>query len=383
MSAFLAVTTCVALTSTTSAGAGTPAASSAARADVALDNALVRFVEAKGGPPGIAVVVQRGDAPVLHTTGVADTTTGQPIRIDDHFRLASVAKAFSGAAALALVGTGDLDIDATIGEIRPDLPTSWADITLAELLQHTSGIPDFSQTKAFQVAVTASPMVAPPPVELLSYVEDAPLEFEPGARYHYSNSDNIVVALMVETITGTDYAAALTPLVYEPLDLTATSLPRGPELPTPFVHGYVVDTSGETEDVSEPFAAGWAWASGGIVSTPADANRFVRGYVYGDTTIPSVTLAQLKFRSGSSEPPGPGTNSAGLGVFRYRTRCGTLYGHTGNTPGFTQFIASSRDGTRSTTVSINAQITPKSDPKRFADLRRIFTLAACAALADE
>jgi D-alanyl-D-alanine carboxypeptidase len=91
----------------------------------------------------------------------------------------------------------------------------------------------------------------------------------------------------------------------------------------------------------------------------------------------------MTFRAGSSEPPGPGTNSSGLGIFRYRTRCGTMYGHTGNTPGFTQFIASTRDGTRSTTVSINSQITPKGDQRRFAELRRIYTLAACAALADE
>jgi D-alanyl-D-alanine carboxypeptidase len=144
-----------------------------------------------------------------------------------------------------------------------------------------------------------------------------------------------------------------------------------------------VQAKGDPEDVSEPFAAGWAWASGGIVSTPADANRFVRGYVHGDETIPMVSLAQMSFRAGSSEPPGPGTNSAGLGIFRYKTRCGTVYGHTGNTPGFTQFIASSLDGKHSTTVSINAQITPKSDPKRFAELRRIYTLATCAALATD
>lgn len=84
---------------------------------------------------------------------------------------------------------------------------------------------------------------------------------------------------------------------------------------------------------------------------------------------------------GSSEPPGPGTNSAGLAVFRYQTRCGTVFGHTGNTAGFTQFIAASKDGSRSVSVSVNAQITPKSNAKRFRDLRAIFGLAVCAAMA--
>ncbi len=70
-------------------------------------------------------------------------------------------------------------------------------------------------------------------------------------------------------------------------------------------------------------------------------------------------------------------------IFRYKTRCGTVYGHTGNTPGYTQFISATRDGSRSATVAVNAQITPGSDAKTFAKLRNIFELAVCAAVADE
>jgi D-alanyl-D-alanine carboxypeptidase len=67
-------------------------------------------------------------------------------------------------------------------------------------------------------------------------------------------------------------------------------------------------------------------------------------------------------------------------LFRYDTACGTVYGHTGNTPGYTQFISATSDGTRSAVVSINGQITPERDEKRFAELRRIYALAVCAAL---
>jgi D-alanyl-D-alanine carboxypeptidase len=144
------------------------------------------------------------------------------------------------------------------------------------------------------------------------------------------------------------------------------------------VHGY--DAS-DGEDVSELFAAGWTWASGGIVASPADANRFVRAYVAGATTDAATRAEQFTFAEGGSEPPGPGRNSAGLAVFRYDTRCGTAYGHTGNTPGYTQFIAASADGSRSATVGINAQITPATDLVRFQHLRGIFGLAVCAALA--
>jgi D-alanyl-D-alanine carboxypeptidase len=85
---------------------------------------------------------------------------------------------------------------------------------------------------------------------------------------------------------------------------------------------------------------------------------------------------------GSSEPPGPGKNSAGLAIFRYETRCGTVWGHTGNTSGYTQFAAASADGRRSVTVSINALHTlVAGNQDVFRALRRAEVKAVCAALA--
>ena len=150
------------------------------------------------------------------------------------------------------------------------------------------------------------------------------------------------------------------------------------------MHGYGIDPTGQPpEDVSELIAAGWAWASGGLVSTPADLNTFVRGYVRGDLVSSAVRVKQRQvIRGGMSEPPGPGVNAAGLGIFRYQTRCGTVWGHTGNTLGYTQFMAASPNGRRSVTVSVNAQLTPTvGDPDAFRALRRAEARAVCAALA--
>jgi D-alanyl-D-alanine carboxypeptidase len=125
--------------------------------------------------------------------------------------------------------------------------------------------------------------------------------------------------------------------------------------------------------VTEVFATGWAFASGGIVSTPSDANRFVRAYANGRLTNKATYAKQFQFIDGaSSDPPGPGANAAGLAIFRYQTACGTVYGHTGSTLGYTQFVASTADGTRSVSVSASEQITPKINPSTFSDLRRIF-----------
>src|SRR5215211_7414054 len=338
----------------------------------------------EGGPPGVIAVVQRGQHREIHTFGVANLRTGRPMRTHDRMRVASAAKAFSGAVALSLVSEGKLSLQDTIGERLPELPEAWWEVTLRQLLNHTSGIPDFSLDRGFQDALVDSLKKAPPPEELLSFVEDEELLFDPGSEYHYSNSDNIVVGLMVEAATGRSYEDQLREQVYRPLGLSMTTLPRGPNLRKPFIHGYDNDPSQQSpEDVSELVAAGWSWASGGIVSTPADLNDFIRGYVGGKLFDKRTQAKQRRvIEGGSSEPPGPGKNSAGLAIFRYQTRCGTVWGHTGNTSGYTQFAAASSDGRRSVTVSINAQHAPPiGSPAVFEALRRAEVKAVCAALA--
>jgi D-alanyl-D-alanine carboxypeptidase len=120
-----------------------------------------------------------------------------------------------------------------------------------------------------------------------------------------------------------------------------------------------------------------------MLSSPLDLNRFVRAYVGGRLFSAPVQDAQRQWVPGASGPPGPGTNDAGLALFRYRTRCGTVYGHTGNFPGYTAFIAASADGRRSAVVLVNTQLSPQVPPPgetAFRALRRAEGLAVCAAL---
>jgi D-alanyl-D-alanine carboxypeptidase len=360
-----------------SVGAATPG-----QADRALDRALQRLVAMTGGPSGVIAVVQRGTRLTIHSFGVSELGTARKSRIDDHMRLASVSKAFSGATALALVSKGSLSIDDTIGERLPELPAAWHDITLRQLLAHTSGLPNYLDSA--QDAIAASPTMAPPPEQLLAFIKDEPLRFTPGSRYEYSNSDNIVVGLMVAAATEKTYEEELQEQVYGPLGLARTSLPVGIEIPKPYIHGYDNDPSQRPpEDISEVLASGWPWASGGMVSSPGDLNRFIRGYV-GGRLFNAETQAQQRqlVEGGHSDPPGPGKNDAGLGIFRYQTRCGTVWGHTGSYPGYMQFAAASPDGRRSVTVSVNVQLsTSQGAPGVFAALRRAELLAVCAALA--
>lgn len=348
----------------------------------ALREQLEQLVSAPGGPPGAIAVLQRGKERHVLRAGVAEVGTDRKPRPTDHMRLASTAKMFSGAVSLQLVDRGKLRLDDTIGKILPHLPGAWHKVTLRQLLQHTSGLPDFSQAPEFAATLTADPQRVIDSRRLLDFVAEEPLAFAPGTRYAYSNSDNIAVALMTEAVTGKRYEDLLAHLVYRPLDLRDTSLPKGSEMPEPYLHGYDVQPPGPPEDVSESYSMSYVWAAGGSVSTPADLNRFIRGYARGRLLSQPTRREQLTFVEGAnSSPPGPGANAAGLAIFRYKTRCGTVYGHTGNTLGYTQLAVATADGRRSLTFSLTAQITETTDPALFSRVRAVQEDFVCALLA--
>jgi len=359
------------------AGAVTPAGSA-----VALDTKLDRIAAAPQGPPGLSVIVQRGERLEYRRRGVADVRTGTRPRARQHVRIASIAKAFSGAVALALVSEGKLSLDDTIGERLPGLLPLANDVTLRQALGHTGGLPDYIRDERFVEKLQSDPSAYLSPRQLLGYVRDTPLRFAPGSRYEYSDTDNIIVALMAEAVTGASYEQLLERHALSPLGLDATTLPRTVRMPRPFMHGYEVAPGMPPEDVTRVINPALAWASGGIVSTAVDTNRFFRGYVGGLLFDAAERRAQRQaFRPGASSPPGPGRNAASLGLFRYRTRCGTVYGHTGSFPGYRLFAASSANGRRSVAFFVNAQIVPGQGSAKVSSLIRSAQVSAvCHAL---
>ncbi len=346
-----------------------------------LQRQLEEFVRSPGGPPGAIAVLRTEEGTRVVRAGVADIRTGRPPRPDDHMRIASTAKAFSGAVALTLVHHRVLRLDDTLRKRLPQLADAWGEVTLRQLLNHTSGLPDYSRSAGFLDELRADPRHRFDSRRLLDYVADQPLLFAPGSEYRYSNSDNIAVALMAEAATRTPYEELLRRLVYRPLGLHSTSLPQGYRMPKPYLHGYDVAPPAPPEDVSEVIGMSGVWASGGIVSTPADMTRFIRGYASGRLYGRKVVEQQRRWIEGAaSEPAGPGRNSAGLAVFRYQTRCGVVLGHTGNTLGYTQLIAATPDGRRSLTFSVTSQITESTGAERLQRMRALQENFVCALL---
>ncbi len=154
------------------------------------------------------------------------------------------------------------------------------------------------------------------PAGVIAWVRDDGLAFPPGSRYAYSNTDNIVVGLIAEAVSGTSYDRLLDQIVFGPARLRATSFPtRTIALPTPFLHGYLVAPGQQDEDVTTFLSPSGAWASGAIVSTPAELNAFIRAYLGRAFFGAAQQREQMRFvPGGASSPPGPGRNTAGLAI---------------------------------------------------------------------
>src|SRR6478609_6484701 len=354
--------------------ATTAAAAPSTPADV--QHGLERLVEAPGGPPGaIATMYRNGKLTVLRT-GRADVKRKGTPKATDHMRIASVAKAFSGAVALNLVGAGKFGLDDTIGQRLAGMPPAWKTVTVRQMLNHTSGLPDYTQSKGFAKQAEKDPRGFVSPQKIISWVSSDPLEFAPGSKYEYSNTDNIVIGLLVQETARESYGEVLKQIVFRPAKLRQTSFPTKVALPSPFIHGYLVSPGEKPEDASTLLSPSGAWASGAIVSTPKDLNTFIRSYLGLKFFDRDQQVEQMQFvAGGESSPPGPGKNSAGLALFRYKTKCGTVYGHTGNFPGYVQWAAATADGSRAVTTSLNI---PAPKGALLRQLRNVQAKAVCA-----
>jgi D-alanyl-D-alanine carboxypeptidase len=341
-----------------------------------LQAALDALVAANDGPVGAIVTIADNMDTTTWTAGKVALGASAAPAPTDHMRIASLTKAFTAALALQLVAEGRLALSDTVGEWLPELPSAWHPITLEQLLRHTSGVPDFARSPRFIRAVTASPHAALSPRAILALARDD-VDFAPGERYAYSNSNPVITGLMIEAASGESYSAALRERVLEPLGLRATYLPASddPNVVAPVFRGYSpLPRADVTSDVS---FGGWAWASGGLISTAEDVGSFVRAYVRGVLAHSELASERhVPFIAGSSQPEGPGTNRVGLGRFAYETPCGTVYGHTGSILGYTQFMAASADGTRSITLTISTQ----ASQELVQQLRAVEQLAVCIAL---
>ena len=167
---------------------------------------------------------------------------------------------------------------------------------MRQVLSHTGGLPNYTTDAGLRRYFGEHIQGNITDLGLIDFVRDKPLEYTPGTNYKYSNTDNIVVALVSEAATGVPYRDLLRREVTRPLGLRKTALPKGFHVPKPTIYGY--DTLPEIENVTECCSMAFVSASGGIYSTPHDLSTFTRGYV-GDLFGSAARAAQYPVRARS------------------------------------------------------------------------------------
>jgi D-alanyl-D-alanine carboxypeptidase len=290
----------------------------AARFEAALEAA-----RAEQGLPGLAMAVAYRDSrrSWVSAAGFSNLTAETRWRPSDESRIGSVTKTFTTAIVLELVEEGRLSLD---DAIETWVPGWYEGPTLRQLLGHTSGIVSYNYVGDFDVSRAWTPD------ELVqwAYDHEPSLRFVPGTAWEYSNTNFVLLGMVIEEVTGQSYAEALRTRLFEPLELDmrlALSGDDSPELVRSYDGTPPVDSS-RSDDPS------YGWAAGGIVSTPADLARWIVA-LYGGELVSSTSLEWMTTPNGATAPEqedyGLGTiieNDGGSGL--------TLVGHTGGIGGY-------------------------------------------------
>ena len=299
-----------------------------------------RLVATSDVPAVIAVFEQDGDRRIV-AAGISSRRTRRPALTTDRFWVGSVTKTFVATLVMQLVAEGRLRLDDTLAQRLPGRVHEGRRIRIRNLLNHSSGIPDYMRLEPFVSATARNRRVVIPPKRLISQAVRGPLEFPPGSRVSYSNTNYLLLADILERTTQEPLARLLRERIFEPLGLDATEYESGGRHLGPGdLHGYDGARDASLDTLGGP------WADGAIVSSGDDLAVFIGALLRGQL-VPPRLLAQM-------ETVTRGSRGEGLGLYRLPSPCGRFYwGHTGGTPGYITFMAGSRDGRRIVVVAVN------------------------------
>ncbi|MEV6102499.1 serine hydrolase domain-containing protein [Nocardia sp. NPDC051981] len=330
----------------------TPMALSPKRVERIQDD-IDRLVRA--GTTGVIATLTAGGQTITLTAGVGDRTgrTAIPAAPPQQVRVGSISKTFAAALIMQLVSEGRLRLDEPVDSYLPGLlngeGVDGRNITVRQILQHRSGLPEMSKDPELDVVRAAADGRTFTPAQEIAVALRHPAQFAPGERFKYTNTNFIVAGMLVEKVTSRPYSEVLADRVTTPNQLSDTYLPGPGEVGFrgPHPQGYTL-VSGAPTDVSsiEPSVA---WSAGALISTGADLNRFftalLAGKIIGDAQLRDM-LTMLP-RSPDS------TSEYGLGIGAIQLSCGVRYfGHTGNIAGFTTISGAITQG-RAVTIAIN------------------------------
>jgi len=294
--------------------------------DPALAAALQSTLEATTAQehsPGGLLGVAAPSGPVwLGATGQANIALKIGMTTGTHFRIGSITKTFTAALVLLLSEEGKLSLDDAIAKWFPAFPSADL-ITLKHLLSHTSGIYNYTASPAFRKDM-GKPWT---PQQLVELAGAQPLLFSPGAKFAYSNTNYIMLGMIIESVTQSTWSQQLHERLLQRLGLDETFIEGTDTIPTPFASGYRL--SGNTcTDVTAATHPSAPWAAGAIVSTTADLLSWGKALIGGQVLKPDSLKAML-----SKVATINSSTSYGLGMFIQESAGSRDYFHGGTVYG--------------------------------------------------
>ncbi len=306
--------------------------------------------------PGVVVQVESPSQGNWSSTfGTAVLGKKVPMSLEDHFRIGSNTKTMTSTVILQLVEEGKLKLNDTVSKFFKGVPNG-GKVTIRELSEMRSGLYSFTFDRRFNEILDRNPKKAWKPAELLKIAFRHKPNFAPGAKYEYSNTNIVMLGVLIEKLTGMTASKAFEERIFKPLGLTHTELPvrTNWKIPNPHPQGYQFGTNVETIDsyavaeaklpealdgslkpINDTDASpSWAWTAGGAISTPADLATYVKALVGGGLLDKKMQRVRLN----SVRPIVPGQKKGvgyGLGIAEFAPH---ILGHDGQIPGFSTFM---------------------------------------------
>jgi D-alanyl-D-alanine carboxypeptidase len=288
--------------------------------DAALDAALPAAMQRASVPGAIVGIWQEGRAPYVRAFGVRNVATREPMVPDLYMRIGSTSKTFTITATLLLADEGKLGLDDPIDRYAAGV-TNGNQITLRQLAAMRSGL--YNYTDDTNQDLPQQPFRQWAPRELLEIAYRHPLLFPPGSAFDYSNTNTVLLGMVVEKISGQSLASFIEQNILRPIGMTRTVFPAGSEMPSPHARGYFRMPDGKVVDATD-WNPSWGWASGNMISTLDDMRAWARDFAMGKLLSPAMKRERDRFL------PAPQEGDGALYGLATENQNGWI-GHNGNT----------------------------------------------------
>ncbi|MFC9743767.1 serine hydrolase domain-containing protein [Streptomyces noursei] len=336
----------------------------------------------------VRLTTDRGTRTVRSGTG--DLSTGRPVPRDGYIRIGSNTKTFVATVALQLVGEGRLSLDDTLDRWLPGVVRGHGNdgrrITVRQLLQHTSGLPDYIGEVAPHPSAAEYHRNRWTPYSSARRVALAlrhPPAFAPGTRWQYSNTNYVLAGMVIRAVTGRSWEQEVRSRILRPLRLAHTVAPGDdPYLPRPHANDYQQFAPGapliDTTVAYLPFDGD---ADGALISSTADTTAFFAALARGRLLAPAQLAEMRRTVAVPGDPGTPPGSRYGLGLSWTPLTCGGGYwGHGGDGYGSMVWPATTADGRTTVTVSLHSRPgDPDTADRQIRATTRLIDHALCDA----